>query len=569
MPRAARLRSSFALAFSFATGGAAAAEFSVTRADDPAPDGCTPSDCSLREAVAAANAAPGFDRIVLPASPVAYQLTRGGAGEDLNATGDLDVTGDLEIAGLGAAQAVMVQGTPDRLLHVLPDAGLWLRNLTLQGGRDVAQGGAVFIPFGRLDAADATFLGNSALESGGALRLRTGSALQGELGLSLQRVRFESNSAPRGGAIDLAGSTTLAMSARIDRGEFVANTATQQGGAIAIPQDLSQPTTVEILRSTFQQNETLGQGSAGGAIHNAAEPYATVIVRDSIFFDNHALGTGGVGGALVDVQRIERSSFSFNRATVGGAVHGRRQQIVDSQFCDNLALSQGGALSTGGANVFASTFCRNEVTGTDTLDGGGAIYVEETDTALDIVRSTLDANVARSGGAILYRGGDLTLLQSTLAAPATPPANSVGTLLRHEGTASGDLVVFLGNILRGTCSFSEGPAVLDNASHNAVAGGEGCGLLPAGETRFNNVVFADASSLPLAPLADNGGPTLTRLPESETLHPAINLVPPGSCQFPLDQRGYASNDGACDAGAVEQGGLPVADGPIFADGFEG
>ena len=36
-----------------------AASFTVTRTDDPAPDGCTPGDCSLREAIIDANAAPG------------------------------------------------------------------------------------------------------------------------------------------------------------------------------------------------------------------------------------------------------------------------------------------------------------------------------------------------------------------------------------------------------------------------------------------------------------------------------------------------------------------------------
>ena len=46
-----------------ATGVSAAAEFSlwttVTRTDDPTPNGCEPDDCSLREAIVDANAFPG------------------------------------------------------------------------------------------------------------------------------------------------------------------------------------------------------------------------------------------------------------------------------------------------------------------------------------------------------------------------------------------------------------------------------------------------------------------------------------------------------------------------------
>lgn len=42
-----------------------AASFQVTRFDDPVPDGCAVDDCSLREAVLAANALPGADTVRL------------------------------------------------------------------------------------------------------------------------------------------------------------------------------------------------------------------------------------------------------------------------------------------------------------------------------------------------------------------------------------------------------------------------------------------------------------------------------------------------------------------------
>jgi CSLREA domain-containing protein len=80
---------------------AAAFDFTVTRLDDPAPDACVPGDCSLREAVIAANALGGLDHVVLGAG--VHQLSRPGAGEDLSATGDLDVTDDVVIEGAGSA----------------------------------------------------------------------------------------------------------------------------------------------------------------------------------------------------------------------------------------------------------------------------------------------------------------------------------------------------------------------------------------------------------------------------------------------------------------------------------
>jgi len=79
---------------------AGAFDFVVTRYDDPVPDGCLAADCSLREAVIAANGAADADRILLSAG--SYRLTLAGSGEGNAATGDLDIKNDLEILGLGA-----------------------------------------------------------------------------------------------------------------------------------------------------------------------------------------------------------------------------------------------------------------------------------------------------------------------------------------------------------------------------------------------------------------------------------------------------------------------------------
>ena len=67
-----------------------AAEFTVSREDDPVPDACVPGDCSLREAVIAANVSVDGDNIItVPAGT--YVLTQPGADEDAAQTGDLDL----------------------------------------------------------------------------------------------------------------------------------------------------------------------------------------------------------------------------------------------------------------------------------------------------------------------------------------------------------------------------------------------------------------------------------------------------------------------------------------------
>ena len=79
-------------------------------------DGICDADCSLREAIVAANAAGGADTITLPAG--AYTLTTPGAGENAAATGDLDITDDLTINGAGAATTIIDGGSLDRAFDV-------------------------------------------------------------------------------------------------------------------------------------------------------------------------------------------------------------------------------------------------------------------------------------------------------------------------------------------------------------------------------------------------------------------------------------------------------------------
>src|SRR6266511_211883 len=69
--------------------------FEVTKTADTN-DGACDGDCSLREAISAANAAPGADTITVPAGTYLLTLLNsGGINEDLNATGDLDVRDSL------------------------------------------------------------------------------------------------------------------------------------------------------------------------------------------------------------------------------------------------------------------------------------------------------------------------------------------------------------------------------------------------------------------------------------------------------------------------------------------
>ena len=81
-----------------------ATDFVVSKTADSA-DGVCNADCSLREAIVAANASPGADRIIL-GSGLTYTLTLGPAdpsGAIVPGSGDLDVTDALTIDGNGSS----------------------------------------------------------------------------------------------------------------------------------------------------------------------------------------------------------------------------------------------------------------------------------------------------------------------------------------------------------------------------------------------------------------------------------------------------------------------------------
>jgi CSLREA domain-containing protein len=78
----------------------AAADFVVTKYNDSASaNGCLPGNCSLREAVIAANADPAADRILLSAG--IYTISAFGIDDDAGG-GDLDILTEIEIVGAGA-----------------------------------------------------------------------------------------------------------------------------------------------------------------------------------------------------------------------------------------------------------------------------------------------------------------------------------------------------------------------------------------------------------------------------------------------------------------------------------
>jgi CSLREA domain-containing protein len=138
-----------------------AATFTVTRFDDPAPATCSAANCSLREAVIAANATAAEDVIELAAGT--YDLKHD-VGTDPQSF-DLDVSAPLRIVGRGSGvtiirNASVVANEHTRIIEV-GQTSLSLSGLSLQEGHVYSSIPPIFTPLvrgGCLEAWNATLV---------------------------------------------------------------------------------------------------------------------------------------------------------------------------------------------------------------------------------------------------------------------------------------------------------------------------------------------------------------------------------------------------------------------------
>jgi CSLREA domain-containing protein len=283
---AAGLAACAALAASEARGGV----FVTTKTADTA-DGACDRDCSLREAVIAANAAPGEDVIVL--APGTYTLTRAAGGGDDAAGGDLDFTGSAVLYGPSAATTAIDAGAIDRVLDVGAGAALEVTGVTLRNGR-AGEGG------------------------GGAVRNKGA--------LSLNRVVVASSKAigagALGGGVWSAGSgSTLAIRESTIHG----NAADGMGGGVAASEAL------ELVNSTVSGNNA---GDSGGGVFVDRDTDA--VIRQATISGNNAGRGGGILG-------LSDPFISVERAHVGRSIVAGNTAQTDRD-CAGAVVSDGGNL---------------------------------------------------------------------------------------------------------------------------------------------------------------------------------------------------------------------------------
>lgn len=355
-------------ALALAAPAAQADTFVVTDRGDPKPGPCD-RDCSVREAVIAANEHAGPDTVSLPRK-TSHSLSLKSTGEDRGRDGDLDVSsGPLSIVHRGRGKATIEMIGKDRVLDI-ENVAVRIKHVAIQfgkarpddgggngGGINAGPGSAVTVRGSRIFAnrardgkgggvyADATSVlravntsfASAAGEGGGGIAAAEGAAVE------IVRGFFVKSTARFGGAVLADGKVEIDSSTIAGNGGInCRKRTTRHGGGIYVGEHGS----LELENSTLTRNEALRNGAA---IYG--EPGADVSINAATIARNTADcdgdGSGGGGGLFAAGPdrgfEVANTIIALNRA--------------DEDLSDCRAAS-GASVASGGANLLS------------TLDGG-------------------------------------------------------------------------------------------------------------------------------------------------------------------------------------------------------
>jgi hypothetical protein len=320
------LTCSFALLLLGAT-GAQAHTYVVTLQTDNKPGACTKSDCTLREAVMAADKHRGADTILLP-SRKRYVLSIQSTGEDKSANGDLDVTsGRLKIVHPGKGKATIDAKGIDRVFDIA--ASTTLDRLTIRGGYSNktdadGDGGGIVVSRGSLTVVSSQVVHNKAPWVDG-----NGGGIDSDTSGLVKLIDSEvshNDSGGSGGGVEASTNGKLV----IQRSTVASNKAAQAGGVMTFGP------TVKILESTISNNlASAGPGieGDGGGVYVGAG--GRVELTNSTLSGNGAYTSGGGifsdagSNATISFATIVRNRADADHANGGttGGVHLRTQGV--------------------------------------------------------------------------------------------------------------------------------------------------------------------------------------------------------------------------------------------------
>ena len=467
---------------------------------------------------------------------------------------NLAIARDRSLEAIGAV--TIDGGGRDSVLVIRDDASVILVGLTLQNGRAGLGGGIRNQGRGALQLIASEVTSSTASQAGGGIH-------------SLGPVRLE-RSAVRdnqvvaevyatGGGIAAADEVILDGGSLVERNRVEASPGCAGGGIDAIRAVLRGASAVRENRAetwTYSGAAVRGGGIradgvdiAGGSsvAGNLAHAHADYV--DPMDEGAYAFG-GGVYSGCYGVQpsavRVEDSSIEGNQAIAGGNLAG--QAAGGGLSAESCEVSLVGATIRGNWAVVEDDAGVGAVGG-GLASGNFSVGPQTVDGQVTLVNSTIADNrasgeIARGGG--MAATGPLQLYSVTLVGNRADwtGVGGEGSAVDTQGTLT----------LAGSILWDNGPVDLacgagTSHGHNLIAHPGACDL--AGATELDEIGLDPL----LGPLADNGGPTLSRMPRAGS--PAIDGGDPAGCRGPddvalrTDQRGLPRPVGVCDIGAVE------------------
>jgi len=254
---------------------AEAATFTVTKTTDTA-DGICDADCSLREAVIAANANAGADIIEVKAGT--YTLTRSGF-DTAASLGDLDILQDIAINGAGAGNTIIDGNQSDDIFHVATGVSATFSKMTLRNGKSTNYNfGGGILSAGNLTIDACSISDNSARLGGAGIYCESGTDVLVDIRNSTIANNTLTGTGGSGGGF--YGNGCLL---NITNSTFSANSATANGGGI------TNNRLTKLANVTLSDNTADSDGDDvgdGGGIYMST---AVMRAKNTLLAGNHDL----------------------------------------------------------------------------------------------------------------------------------------------------------------------------------------------------------------------------------------------------------------------------------------
>jgi CSLREA domain-containing protein len=296
----------------------AAKTYAPNKTADHVPNGCSRKDCTLREAVLAANHHTGKDKVVLR-SKKPYKLRIAPTGLDDGTTGDLNVTDPVTIKHTGKGNATIDANGLDRVLFAdtppsMTEEYSKLKHITITGGNSPSSGGGLQLGQSMFGLDHSKVVGNQAASDGGGI-----AATQGELTLTDSTVSGNQAGAEGGGV--WSGAKTLILGSTISGNHI---TGAGIGGGL-----LFQGTHLTMTNDTVADNKG---ANAGGGI----DSFGTSTLNDVTITANDGEGVASHGAVSIANSILIGNSvgvYVTDPDCSGGFISGGHNLVYASPGC--------------------------------------------------------------------------------------------------------------------------------------------------------------------------------------------------------------------------------------------